>query len=315
MYKLIRFYNQNRKMIVKIILVIVFVLGIIQVLNFLAKNNRLNTTVTENNTSNIENAVISDKSAVGGKQISISKINSDTQIIEQFMEYCNNLNLENAYALISEECKDEMYTTIDDFEEMYYLPVFNKEKKNYTIENWVGNIYTVNINDDVLATGRYTDENAVKEYITVVKDDNGDYKLNINSFIGREYINKEISDKDINIKVMQENQYMDYSTYVLEVTNNSDKSILLDDVNNIDTMYIEDSKNLKYSAYAHELTQEQLKIESFAKKYIKIKYYSRYSSSKNITDIVFSKVILDYDVYLDTQESNFKDYYTFKIKL
>ena len=38
MYKLIRFYNQNRKKIFKIILIIVLIIGLIQLLNYFAKN-------------------------------------------------------------------------------------------------------------------------------------------------------------------------------------------------------------------------------------------------------------------------------------
>ena len=50
MYKLIRFYNQNRRKILMTILIIVFILGIIQLLNYFTKINKEQ---QENQNSNI----------------------------------------------------------------------------------------------------------------------------------------------------------------------------------------------------------------------------------------------------------------------
>ena len=58
-----------------------------------------------------------------------------------------------------------------------------------------------------------------------------------------------------------------------------------------------DSNGIKYSAYEHELTQEELKIGIDERKKLKIKFYSKYSSSKKIQKIVFSNLILDYEKY------------------
>ena len=320
MYKIIRFFNKNRKQIIKIILVIVFVFGIIQLLNGLAKinNNVKNVSdVTKVNESNstFKNELVSKKSSVGGEKVSTSKLNSDSEIIKEFIQYCNDEDLESAYGLLTDECKEEMFSTIEDFKVGYYIPVFNNTKKLYTIENWTGDIYKVKINDDVLATGEYTIKNAITEYITV-KSGSEKNRLNINSYIGRTTLNKEIEYKNIAIKVIEKNVYMNYSTYVFEVTNNSEKTILINDLNNIDTMYIQDKNEVNYSAYTHEISQNELKINSFGKKQIKIKYYDKYRSTKEINKIVFSKLILDYDKYVNIQNRNeFGEYCNFEIEL
>lgn len=316
MYKFIRFFNQNRKQIIKIILIIVFIIGMIQLLNFLAKTKNdsadLDNIIAKKN-NELSNEVISNKSAVGGENVSSSKLDSDTEVIKKFLDYCNDRDLENAYELLTDECKEEMFSTIDDFKDGYYVPVFDNSSKLFTIENWTNNIYKIKINDDILATGKYTVENTATEYITV-KNDDGQNKLNINSYVGRNILNKEVENENIKIKVIEENVYMDYSTYVFEVTNNSDKTILLDDLKNIDTMYIQDKNKMNYSSYTHEISQNSLKVSSLGKKQIKIKYYNKYVSTKEINKIVFSKLILDYDKYDSIQnKKEYGEYYNFEI--
>ena len=121
MYNLIRFYNQNRKKIIKIILVIVFIIGLIQLLDFFSKRENKNEEVSnEINNTKYSNTVISDKSAISGSSVSENKFKKDTDIINDFFNYCKNGNIESAYDLLTDECKEEMYTTIDEFKTMYY---------------------------------------------------------------------------------------------------------------------------------------------------------------------------------------------------
>lgn len=319
MYKLIRFYNQNRKTIFKIILVIVFIIGIIQVLNLLAKiknsnKNQNNLLDNANTTISVsQNELISNKSGVSGNKLSDSKLEKDTDVINKFMTYCNNRDLQNAYALLTDECKEEMFSTIEDFNDIYYNQIFNGESKVYTVENWVNDIYKIEINDDVLATGKYNGENAVIDYITVKQNDDGDYRLNINKYIENKELNKETNKDGINIKVLDSNIYFDYIVYNFEITNNSNRTVLLDDLSNIDTMYLETSDGIKYSSYSHELVQNQLKLGISEKKKISIKYYSKYTSTKKIDKVVFSKVILDYETFENVNKSQFNDYDILKI--
>ena len=104
MYRLIRYYNQNRKKILWIILIIVFIIAIIQILNFFAKkNNGSNNSKKESVVSNItySNAVTSNKSSVTGSEISQDKLKKDTDIIDTFFNYCNEGDVEDAYELLN----------------------------------------------------------------------------------------------------------------------------------------------------------------------------------------------------------------------
>ena len=123
MYRLIRFYNQNRRRILIIILIIVFILGIIQLLNYfsrmkIAKEDKQNTWI-ENTESNKD--VVSEKSLISGQNVSDTQLNSETELIDEFVKYCNNKDLNSAYEMLSEECKEEMFPTIDDFYNNYYI--------------------------------------------------------------------------------------------------------------------------------------------------------------------------------------------------
>ena len=63
MYKLIRFYNQNRRKIWMTILIIVFIIGIIQLLNYLAKSNNKGKILTSATTADTK-PIISDTNKI-----------------------------------------------------------------------------------------------------------------------------------------------------------------------------------------------------------------------------------------------------------
>ena len=111
-----------------------------------------------------------------------------TDTIYKFVDYCNKQEIEKAYNLITEECKQQMYPTLDAFKNAYYGDVFNGKQRTCTIENWVGDIYKVRMGEDILSTGKDTGY-AKEDYITIKKVDN-EYKLNINNYIGTTKIEK-----------------------------------------------------------------------------------------------------------------------------
>lgn len=309
MYRLIRFYNQNRKQIWKIIGVIFMIILVLQLLNYSAKQkakNQNNSTINNSNNNllsynNID--VSTNKSVLSGNEISQQQ-QSSIKIIDEFFAYCNEQKIQEAYDLLTEECKEEMYSSIEIFDEIYYQKVLNGKKKNISVENWTGNIYKVTINDNFIATGEYSEKNKMQDYITVK-----DNKLNINSYVGRVVLDREKQKEDITIKIIRQDTYMDYITYTFEITNHSQKAILLDSLDNMDTMYIKDTNGIKYTAYSHELSDDNLLVDEGNQKQITIKYYSKFSSTKRIRNIVFSRFILDYN---DSSDSN---YSTFEIEL
>lgn len=315
MYKLIRYFNQNRKRIIIIIIGIVFFLGLIQLLNYFAKNsNSSNNNVIEKDTV-VNNELVSNKSAVSGSNIAQQKLKRDTDIITKFMDYCNLGKVEEAYNLLTDECKEEMYPNVQQFKEIYFDELFNEEKKNYTIQNWTGSIYEVRVTDDILSTGKIDNTVTKQDYITVVSSEN-EYKLNINSYVGRKKVEEETTYKDIKIVVTQIDTYMDYQTYNLTIENNSNNSIKLDTNDDTKSIYLLDNNDHSYYFYNNEINENKLIVQSKYKNTLKIKFMNPYVSSKRIKKLVFSKMILNYDEYKNLEDkTQYKSFIQFDINI
>lgn len=301
-------YNKNKVlMAVFVIVVIVLVSIIVNLINSIQLNNAQTNTLanmqTNESTQQPENPVgnftdiyvDSNDSSVTGESVGFSQTNIlDT--INQFAQLCNEGNVNEAYNMLSDECKEEVYPSLDSFSNNYYNTIFNGQRKNISVENWVDNIYKVTFENDALSTGVYTQEGTIQDYITVESNENNELRLNVNNYIERNEINKTYTDSsNISITVLRNDTYMDYETYTYSITNNTNNTILLDDKISTDNMYIQDANGNQYTAYIHELSEAQLTITPGETKEVTIKYYSRYGSTKNITQVVFNKIILNYN--------------------
>lgn len=319
MYKIIRFYNQNRKQIIRVIAIITFIIILIQMLNYIYKNktdnnNQIN--ISENKKSNIGNfgTIVSNKSAITDTKVDNEKLNDDVTVINEFIENCNERNIEKAYSLLSNECKEEMYPTAKDFYENYYMMVFNNNKLEYSVENWIQDTYEVKFIEDMLATGKINDENK-QDYITIVEE-NDSFKININNYIGREILNKEIENNDIILNLIQKDIYMDYEVYKVTIKNNTGKSILLAPEDKTNTIYLQNTNGGKFYAASSELLKEELLLENNYIHTIDVKFNKTYSYSNNIECLAFSNVVLDYEEYLNLDDKDkYEDIYNLQINL
>lgn len=318
MNRIIRYFNQNRKKVFVIIIIIVFLFGILQLLNYFAKNEKEVTkdtssinSVTQNNKS-----IVSNKSAVSGASISEKKLKKDTDVIDNFFKYCNEGNIENAYNLLTDECKEEMYPTIDEFKRIYYNDLFSEGKRTYTIENWFGDTYQVRMTGDILSTGKIDGNQTKQDNVTIVEKD-GDYKININNYVGRtKPQDKTTSYKNVDITIDEINTYMDYETYTISVKNNTENSILLDTGESTKSVYLLDKNNAKSYFYSNEILKNKLIIQSKYTNKLKIKFASPYSSTKSLKSMVFSKFVLNYEEYQNTEDkSNYEGILSFSVKL
>lgn len=320
MLKIRRIYNQNKKSIWRIFGIVAFLLLLLYLVNFLVgKKSGLevneginNNLITKDN--KYKDITISNENSVISKE-RVSENNREfLSVIDDFFDFCNRKDYEKAYNLIAEECKKEMYPKIDDFIENYCQRVFENSKKIASVQLWRDNIYKIDINEDIIATGKYDKSQSKQEYIAVKEIQDGEYKLNINGYVGREEINaKGKFMYNIEVNVLSRDTYMDYEIYTLKVKNTTNGQILIDPLQEVNTMYIEDENNVKYFAYTHELSESQLLIEPGEESKLRIKYYSKSISEKKIKNIVFSRVIVNY--YPSIIYTLFDDYQEFRIEL
>lgn len=250
-----------------------------------------------NNNQNKYNSVVitTEESITTGESTNQYQV-SMVDTINKFVEYCNKGQINEAYDLLSDDCKTEMYPKREDFVTSYYNNVFAGKQKIASLENWNENIYKVEYNDDFLSTGQYSEGNTIQDYIRIVADKDNNYKLNVNSYIGKEDINRNYESQELLIKIIEKNVFMDYEEFTYEITNNTLNTILLDDKMDTSSMYIEDQNGILYSAYTHEISDAELIISPKQTKVIKIKYYNKYGSEKDIRRVGFSRIILNYNV-------------------
>lgn len=306
------FVKNKIKIIMAVILILVIFL-VNRLFVFIEMINRQNTSLEESIISSSSKvpqynsiALDSTDSVTMGSDMSQNQTEL-LRIIDQFITYCNEQRVDEAYSILSDECKEELYPNVDDFRNSYYNKVFNGHKKNVSIENWNENIYKISINEDSLSTGQFTESNSLQDFIRIIGDSEGNPKLNINSYVGKEELQKTGSNRNVEITAIESDIYMDYQKITFRVINNTDSEIMIDDKIYSETMYIEDENGIKYPSYSHEINDAELRLSPKQTKEITIKYYSSYGTRKNITSAVFSGVVYNYTAYSENT-SIAKDY-------
>ena len=305
MYRLFRFYNQNRKKIWLMIGIIAFVFLIIQLLNNIAKEqnekdrqqheNIESTETTFNNVVSYDKqseSIISDDKVSGEKKVTYGKL------IDEFFTYCINHNPEKAYELLSTDMKNNMYESEALFESLYYSSKFEGNKQ-YSFQSWTtGNnryTYQVKIFDDMLSTGK-SNNSYIEDYVTIVEE-NESYKLNVNSYIGKEIINVTAQNENISLQVINKYIYKDYQIFDIVVKNNTENQILLDTRENTKETYLLDNNDNKFEALLYENSEKDLLLKANEIKKIKIKFNIVENENLKIKSINFDNIVLNYDIF------------------
>lgn len=292
MNKLLRYWNQNKKKVLIIIGVIVLFYTALQILNFFAK---------QKNTSNSNNKVDSyiqdnrypTQSVITGEKPPEKITQNNLNIIEQFVNYCNNKETNKAFLLLTEDCKQEFNNNIELFKTRYYDNIF-KTKKTYSLELWYSgsNIYTYKIlyyEDNLLATGGAGINNNFEDYITVINNNN-ESKISINRFIGKKIINKSKMVENIEIIINSKNIYRDYEIYNITIKNHTANTIIVSDGENADDICLLDKNNLEYVSFIEELPEYDLTIKPYRENTVNIEFNKMYDINKDIKKIKFKNI-------------------------
>lgn len=279
-----RLYHQNRIAFwISISAIIVFVI-VIHTINAIIANHE------EQNIITIDEKQYENKIAIE-EQISDEQVEEKEElVIDQFIKYCNAKNIQSAYSLLSDECKEEIFPTLEIFQKNYVTLNFDAQKL-YSKERYSANTYQVTFYENMLNTGNVNTKSN-QDYYTIVKQD-GKSKLNISNYIGRQSINKKTENDKLQIQVIQKEIYMEYEIYEIKVTNLSQNTVVLDTKENTKTMYLTDKNNVKYYATSHEIIENSLYIKPMATNTIYIKYTKEYKSNSS-RKLVFEDIVLDY---------------------
>lgn len=303
MRKLIKYFNQNRKKILLIVLIIVFLIILVRVLNYIVKTNIQE---ERNNISNVQvdkDTSIPDEAIISGEEISEEKAKEDKDVINNFVQACNDKDYAKAYNMLTDDCKNIVFSgTMDSFVRNYCDLIF-QTRKTYQLEAWLSKVEGITykityIEDNILATGGISEGLKYTDYITVINE-NGENKLSIYSFINSVNMSTEKIENNIKFQLNRRDIYMDYVLYTVTVTNGSDNTILLSDNSDNKQICLVDEHDSEYISYLNEISQFDLIVNKGEQKQLTIKFGKGHSSSTNSRYIRFKNIYLDYNAYVN----------------
>lgn len=288
MNKIVRWYNQNKTIVFMIALSIIALIFIIQALDkYYEKKVEKESSSTNSTTAYNTNTY----SIITQDKIDETTSQKSDNLINEFFDYCNNGNIEEAYNLLSNNCKTELYPTINEFKEKYYNLVFT-EKRSYDSVLWINtidrNTYRVQIMSDLLATGQ-REYMPIEDYYTIVNE-NGEYKLNVNKFVGKKDINISKEQFGLNVTILSKKSYIDYEIYEVKIENSSTNKVIFNTKENPKSIYLQDENDLKHIAFLNEISDNELNIFPGFTRNLQIKFNRGYKPKIDIIKVVFEDI-------------------------
>lgn len=301
------FFRNNKTKIKQIgkLFGLLILIGIVAVTIFSTLGNK--NQEKDNNSNQVYNP---SATVISGDNISKEEFEEENDLIKTFINYCNDGKLDEAYNLLTDECKEKLYPTVEEFKNKYYSIIF-KERREYSLQSWVNgkgfNTYKVNFTVDILSRGDYDNVEKFEDYITVILNEKNESKLNINSYIKTEKLNKVTAREGIKFEILKEDIYLDYIEYVISAKNTTDKEVLLDSMTNSESIKLIGTNGREYGLNNKNLKAISLKVLPGEKRTIKLKFKKPQSIDSLGMEIEFKKVILDYVKYTKDTE-NYSDY-------
>ena len=303
------FFNKNKEVIIYVLLIVVFGILIIYGLNSYYKSReeenqkQVGENGVETGSNNYSNGINVTMDNIQDEETKNLEQDSIENTMKLFVNYCNTGDAVNAYNLITDECKKALkYDSADIFKE-FYIDLRFKEPQEYTLlkmstEN-NKTLCKITFNGDLLATGgaKFT---ANEEYYTFIKQEDNSYKINVNNYIYGESKNTRYVFDKIDVKIDNIDVYSRYEEITMEIQNNSDKTIAFLGYENNNSVYLVNSEETVYSSINSIFDEGDVLLEPNQTKEVTVRFNKLYSASNNATKIVFSKVILDYQDYLNT---------------
>lgn len=289
MNNLIRTYNQNRRKFFVIILVIVAAIILLQLLNYLTKKNAEN---KESSNTTLESEYGKNYEAVTGEKKDEVTYRTQTNVIKSFLDACINSDTESAYNLISNDCKNALYPSINDFIDGYYTINFRDKKISYNYQAWSGDTYRIELRENILSTGLYSDSAYKEDYYTIKGN-----KVNISGYVKKEEINKEIQKQNITINVENLEYYKDYLICNISVFNQTDNDILLDSLESPESIVLIDDNAVSFTFYNDAIDESEIRVYKGQLTQISLKFNAVYRENLDIRQIQFNNIIKNYEKY------------------
>jgi len=292
-----RFIDRNWKQIWRVIGIIICILFAIKFLNTLYEKDEEKRKVeaNKNQTNKVAQIVTEKDYTTQSDSIKIT--------MTSFVNYCNNRELDKAYKMLTDECKNAMFPTIQDFEKIYINKIYNIAR-TFEMERWLTNgnksTFLVTLYGDILATG--STDNSLQEYYTFIEDENGNYQININNYIYGKDKNLNSTIKGITVEIGHVDIYEEYEEARITITNNTSKTICLTGNRYKNNIHLENAKGVTYSPLNSEFDYEEIILEPNSARVFYVEFNKMYDKTNQARYLVLSDVILDYGKYLECED-------------
>lgn len=262
----------------------------------------------DDNKKEVYNVYKPTQTVIQGGNISVEQYQKDTNLVNTFLEHCNNKEIEEAYSLLSDECKQESYPTIEMFKTNYYNTIFNR-KREFNLQSWLTKsnytVYRIRYTNNMLATGTYDENDVYQDYITLNRKDDTE-KISIGNFVDAENLNIVTETEEIIANVIKKRQYMTYEEYDIQINNKTYNNVLVSDLYNTEAIKLISRTGTVYGAYNSKIFMKDLLIAPIGSQKITIRFKKNFSSTEGSKEIVISNFIKDYDTYIK-DKANYND--------
>ena len=125
----------------------------------------INSIVKENNKPSLtqNNIVSQNEKEDREKKLEIQQENK--KFVSEFIDYCNDNKIQEAYKMLSKECINKKYPTIEKFKSEYINKIFTY-KKEYKITEENG-LYKVEVLEGILQSGKIEDRDFIETYFKI----------------------------------------------------------------------------------------------------------------------------------------------------
>lgn len=286
MNKYIRWFNQNLRDIIKYVIIILSVIVGIWLVNYVVKmfNENNKDIVLSDSIRESGDVYDRDYDTIQNTRKDTDQFKEETNIIKNFLDLCNEGKVEDAYNLLTDECKEVFYPDINIFKTQYIDKNFSGNK-NYDYKVWTNNTYLIEIRDDIMATGIYSDSFYTEDYYTIIND-----KININGYVKRIVKNKEYVKDKIELVIESIDLFMDYTVCNIKIVNSNSCNIILDTKEKKDGIVLVDDNDLQYNYLSQELSEGDLLINKNQTKSLRLKFNISYRTDIKFTSIIFGNI-------------------------
>lgn len=165
------FFNQNGRSIFKWIAIICVAYLLLRVINYSIKqkyeseygnsNLYINDTIINENVSNSTNSVSNNTN---------EKSNNNSDVIDSFIEYCDEKNYQAAYELLDDDTKNQnRYNSLDNFINNFINEFYNLGTEHYKSKIDTDGTYAIEVYEgDILSSGNINENS--KKYVKIQKN-------------------------------------------------------------------------------------------------------------------------------------------------